>query len=331
VKRGRRRLAWLGGASLAVGLLAGCGGSSSSGSSTVGDAGASGGDAASPEVQGGTYFRSFSYGDGGTATDEAHPASISSFRLDRNLVSVGRFRAFVVAALAPDGGLGWSPTPGSGKHGYLNGGSGLSATGGAYEPGWSASYDVNVAPTDANLSCDPSFATWTASPADAEDLPINCVNWYEAVAFCIWDAGFLPSESEWGYAAAGGTQQREYAWGENAPGTDNLFAIYGCNYPDGSGECSGNANVAPVGTAPQGAALWGQLDLGGDVSEWTLDTFAPYSDPCADCTNADAGATRVIRGADFSHPATYLLTTYRFGVAPELRNQDVGFRCARSP
>jgi formylglycine-generating enzyme len=178
---------------------------------------------ASLNVTGGTYDRTYSSGDGGPA-GEADPATVSTLRLDKYEVTVGRFRQFVGAW---NGGLA-RPSSGSGKHAYLNGGSGLSASGGGNEPGWDPSDDANIAPTDAHLACD-SYATWTSSAGNQERLPINCVNWYEAYAFCIWDGGFLPSETEWEYAAAGGNQQREYPWGSTDPGTGNQFAIYDCN------------------------------------------------------------------------------------------------------
>jgi formylglycine-generating enzyme required for sulfatase activity len=122
-------------------------------------------------------------------TGEADPAGISAFRLDKYPVTVGRFRRFVVTWNA---GAGWFPPSGSGKHVHLNGGLGLtnSGTSGSYEPGWVATDDPNVTPTTANLTTacsDPTYATWTAAAGTQENLPINCVNWYEAYAFCIWD------------------------------------------------------------------------------------------------------------------------------------------------
>jgi formylglycine-generating enzyme required for sulfatase activity len=283
------------------------------------------------EVPGGTYSRT--YTNSGTGPNgEADPASVGSYRLDKYLVTVGRFRMFVNAW---NNGLGFTPAAGSGKHAHLNGGSGLNATEGGYEPGWLGSDSANLAPTSANLTtgCDyPPSATWTPSAGMQENLPINCVSWYEAYAFCIWDGGFLPSEAEWEYAAAGGSQQREYPWGSTDPGTGNEYAIFGFYYPpSGFDMALGVANFAPVGTATLGAGLWGQLDLAGEVFEWNLDSYDAFVDPCTDCANVTVGSEQVIRGGDYGNPTSRILSAYRVNSLPSTRATIIGFRCARTP
>jgi formylglycine-generating enzyme required for sulfatase activity len=260
--------------------------------------------------------------------------------LDKYLVTVGRFRQFVSAWNA---GAGWTPPAGSGKHTHLNGGLGLVDVGASpdaatvYETGWATSDESNIAPTNGNLACDPYYQTWTPTAGFQENLPINCVNWYEAYAFCIWDGGFLPSEAEWEYAAAGGSQELEYPWGSTDPGTGNQYAIYGCYYPSGGvRKCDeGVWILAPVGTATQGVAYWGQLDMAGEVYEWNLDWYAPYVDPCADCANLDAPDAgvvgRVVRGGRFNFDAAHMLPTYRGLFTTSVRGSDVGLRCARAP
>jgi len=268
--------------------------------------------------------------------------------LDKYDVTVGRFRQFVNAWRE-----GWLPAPGSGKHAYLNGGNGLvdigTATDGSvtYELGWVAFDDTEVTPTDANLGCAPetdtacglsgdaglipcnhAYASWGSFAADADNLPINLVNWYEAYAFCIWDGGFLPSEAEWEYAAAAGSEQREYPWGSATPKTE--YAIFGCEYPDPASFGS-TAKIAPVGAAGAGAGLWGQLDLAGEVSQWTLDWYGVYVNPCADCTRQTniGTTTRVHRGGSFDVAPPY--PTERTTNIPTTRYTDLGFRCARPP
>jgi formylglycine-generating enzyme required for sulfatase activity len=300
------------------------------------------------EVPGGTYSRSYA-NSGSGPTGEAHPATVSGFRLDKYLVTVGRFRQFVKAW---DRGMGYAPPVGSGKHAYLNGGRGLvnaaDREGGVtYEPGWVASDHTTIAPTDANLACSYAYSTWTNTPDSRERLPITCVNWQEAYAFCIWDGGFLPSEAEWEYAAAGGALQKQYPWGSAAPGAQSLYMIYGnggagsirdCYYPSGSLEaCTGVANIASVGTPSLGAGEWGQFDLLGDVEEWMLDWSAPYVDPCVDCgylTPTPSGW--VVRGGSFSPDSTVLSPPARNNAvvsspAQSFRTPYLGFRCARAP
>jgi formylglycine-generating enzyme len=292
----------------------------------------------SPEVTGGTFFRTYE-NSGSGPTGEADPATISGLRLDKYLVTVGRFRQFVEAW---NGGAGYVPPAGSGKHTHLNGGLGLanSADPGTYETGWLAADDANIAPTDTNLSCsntgEPPVAydTWTPSAGTQENLPMSCVNWQESYAFCIWDGGFLPSEAEWEYAAAGGSEQREYPWGSADPGTSSEYAIYNCEYPSGSdsGDCTGVANYAPVGTPTRGAGLWQQLDLVGEVFVWTIDLFAPYASPCTDCAYVSNATSRVFRGMSLSGGLNVLVVPNTRNLSlPSQRLPTLGFRCARTP
>jgi sulfatase modifying factor 1 len=298
----------------------------------------------SPLVTGVTYYRT--YKNGGTgATGLAEPATVSTFRLDKYLVTVGRFRQFVKAW---NGGAGYAPTAGSGKHTHLNVGQGLVNVGGdqaAYETGWVASDDSRVKPTNDHLKGD--RLTWTPSVGGNENLPINGANWWESYAFCIWDGGFLPSEAEWESAAAGGNQQREYPWGSAAPGTANQYAICGaakpihddhsglfgdkvCYYPS-TAACAGVLNIAPVGTATLGGGRWGQLDLAGEAFQWNLDSYAAYVDPCTDCVNLGSPHSPVYRGGSFDDDDSHLLPPDRSFDHAESRSYKIGLRCARAP
>jgi formylglycine-generating enzyme required for sulfatase activity len=278
------------------------------------------------DVAGGTYNRTYR-NSGSGPTGQADPAAISNFRLDKYLVTVGRYRQFVAAFNG-----GWMPSPGSGKHTYLNGG-GLAATAGGIESGWDTTWNSTtyLHPTNSTLTggsyCDGTHATWTASATGGrENLPINCVNWYDAYAFCIWDGGFLPSEAEWEYAAAGGAEQRQYPWGTAAAGTMNQYAIYGSYFTGNS------TGLAPVGTAANGAGRWGQLDLAGEIWEWNLDWKQTYVNPCMDCVNLTKATYRIVRGDNFGGSVGNLVPTVRGGdIAPEGRDSNFGFRCSRGP
>ena len=302
----------------------------------------------SDEVPGGTFYRTYtSSGDGGQ--NEADPATLSGFRLDRYLVTVARFRRFaaqvVTDAGAPDGGgatTGWMPGPGDGRHAYLNNALGLDVPGDAgvaaqvdggdggtvlavHEQGWNPSDDVYVAPTTANLSG--TNSTYSPDPGTNDNLPVNYVNWYEAYAFCIWDGGFLPSQAELEYAQAAGAEQRLYPWGSTDPGSGSQYAIYAASL------------IAPVGTPSQGAGAWQQLDLVGDLFEWTLDepTSAPMN-PCTDCAFLlpwTSATEHIVLGGGFENPLTSIqvplpaaVPTYGPGTT---RSADLGFRCARAP
>ncbi|TMQ08310.1 MAG: formylglycine-generating enzyme family protein [Deltaproteobacteria bacterium] len=248
---------------------------------------------------------------------------VSDFRLDKFEATVGRFRKFVEA------GMGISanpPTDGSGQHARIPG-SGWSAT-------WNTNLKADKAALTAALKCDPMYGTWTDAGGANENLPINCVTWYEAMAFCIWDGGYLPTEAEWNYAAAGGDQQRAFPW-SNPAGQLTLESAHAA-YSDGS-NCGGSAAPCPglveVGTKPLGDGRFGQTDLAGNVFEPLLDVYAaPYTNPCMDCSTVKVTPDyHGIRGGSARDLAMHLRTAHRDLEGPLNRNWDLGVRCARAP
>jgi sulfatase modifying factor 1 len=307
---------------------------------------------ASYDVGGGKFYRDY---DSVTHNDKSAPATVSAFALDVYEVTVGRFRKFVTAASGTDAAAPWLPAPDAGKHVELNDGGGLVNGGGGapvFETGWQESWNAYLPTTkagwDASLlstSCSgdaaPPTNTWRpAATASLENFPIDCVSWYQAYAFCIWDGGFLPSSTEWNRAAAPPdptTGQRVYAWGSNPPLPDCKLAIWGDYYGGGSfssnGVAMGLINIGPVGTPSAGRSLWGQLDLTGNVWEWTLDYWTGVSlDPCVDCADTAAGTQRIFRGGSFTVSDLRLLNNSYVGYSPpEVGHGDVGFRCARAP
>jgi formylglycine-generating enzyme required for sulfatase activity len=252
--------------------------------------------------------------------DATHTATVSGFKLDKYEVTVGRFRKFVDAWVG-----GWRPAAGAGKHMHLNGGQGLSNGSGGFEPGWDVTWSTSLKASkgewDTALMCNATYQTWTSGMGPNERRPINCVNWFEQAAFCIWDGGFLPSEAEWQYAAAGGEEGRQYPWGAATP-TDALAVFCG-------GSCS---STQTVGNKAAGNGKWGHSDLAGNVLEWTLDWYAssyPLSSSI-NYANVTAATSRVLRGGRFNSDASYLLASVRVSAIP-YRSYSVGARCLRTP
>jgi len=265
--------------------------------------------------------------------DANYPAKISDFRLDKYEVTVGRFRKFVTAVVG-----GWTPAAGSGKHTHLNNGAGLKNSAAAgYETGWDTVWATGELPTnpaawDSALGGGNAYQTWTSSAGSNETRPINGASWFKAVAFCIWDGGFLPSEAEWNYAAVGGSAQRAYPWGSTAPGMNANLAVYGC-YLNGTGTCSGVTNIAPVGSVPLGNGLFGQADLAGNVWEHNLDGMTNYSAKCDDCAYllppTDTVPSR--RGGAYDATLDEISSSSRNNYPPWWNGAPMGIRCARTP
>jgi len=260
---------------------------------------------ASLPVPGGTFNRS---------DDPTAPATVSDFYLDKYEITVGRFRQFVNA------GMGTQlspPADGAGVHPLI--------PGSGWNSMWKTNLQTNTAALTTGLKCHSAWQTWTDTPGANESRPQNCINWYEASAFCAWDGGRLATEAEWNYAAAGGNEQRAYPWSSPPTSTtiDDSYAVY-CG-----GSCSSTQNVGSK--SPKGDGKWGQSDLAGNLWEWTLDWYANYTSSCNNCADLTAASYRAIRGGDFNVVASYLRSAFRVDNGfPDYHNSGVGARCARS-
>jgi sulfatase modifying factor 1 len=292
------------------------------------DCGANGDDdcCGSPASTGGTFKRSY---DTVSLTDPSFPATVSPFLLDTYEITVGRYRAFVEAGM---GTRANPPAPGAGAHPVI--------PGSGWNVEWNANLPKDTATLRAVISCNSTYQTWTDAPGVNEARALNCLNWYDTFAFCIWDGKRLPTEAEWNYAAAGGDEQRVYPWSTPAAATSvaRLNASYNEGAPD---ECMGDGvagcsvtDVLAVGTKSGGRARWGHADLGGNVWEWALDVYAdPYpSATCVDCANLTTSSVqRVVRGGGYFSGPSYMRAGYREGYLATARDGGFGGRCAQTP
>ena len=154
----------------------------------------------------------------------------------------------------------------------------------------------------------------------AGDHPMNSMTWDDAVAYCTWVGGRLPTEAEWEYAARGGKDGKIYpidaADPEKARGQANFYGTRGNdNYPD----------TAPVRSFDVGA--FGLYDMAGNVWELVSDYFGRYPDTAVTNPAGPAtGSDRVKRGASYdADPIKHFRLSLREKAGKPWPN--VGFRC----
>ena len=170
------------------------------------------------------------------------------------------------------------------------------------------------------------------------DLPVECVGWYDAVAFCnkksLRDGlhpcytvtgtqeersfganGYrLPTEAEWEFAAIGGNKSKGFRYA----GSDLLD------------EVAWYSKNAQKTTHPRGqkkANELGLYDMCGNVFEWCWDWFDQF-----DCgyienpTGPDKGKMKVVRGNNWVNGASTSALTRRVHREPNCKTHHQGFR-----
>ena len=106
-----------------------------------------------------------------------------------------------------------------------------------------------------------------------DNHPVVHVAYSDALAYAKWAGKELPTEAEWEYAARGGLDSAEFAWGDQfTPGGRHLANTWQGNFPHENLCEDGFDRTSPVTAFPPNG--YGVHDMIGNVWEWTTDWWS---------------------------------------------------------
>src|SRR5439155_1211032 len=124
-----------------------------------------------------------------------------------------------------------------------------------------------------------------------DDHPVVHVAYADAEAYAEWAGKVLPTEAEWEYAARGGLEGADYAWGDElAPGGAMLANYWQGLFPLANQLLDGWERTSPVRSFPPNG--YGLYDMIANVWEWTVDDWdAPKGKTVKPCCTAPRNGT----------------------------------------
>jgi len=108
--------------------------------------------------------------------------------------------------------------------------------------------------------------------------PVVHIAYRDAEAYAQWAGKDLPTEAEWEFAARGGLDGAEFAWGDEfTPGGKHMANTWQGDFPHQNLAIDGYERTSPVTIFP--ANGYGLYDMIGNVWEWTADWWSPKHGP----------------------------------------------------
>jgi formylglycine-generating enzyme required for sulfatase activity len=107
-----------------------------------------------------------------------------------------------------------------------------------------------------------------------DNHPVVHVAYADALAYARWAGKDLPTEAEWEFAARGGLDGAEFAWGDEfTPDERQMANTWQGAFPFQNTAQDGFERTSPVTAFPPNG--YGLYDMIGNVWEWTSDFYVP--------------------------------------------------------